>query len=104
VATAEHTYSYLAPSSVREDDGRAEVSLATSGGPALDRHVPLGREAWLATAACLVAKSPDLPRVAADLVVASIEDERARAALEQIAGGVSPASKPAKLARSLHGI
>jgi hypothetical protein len=35
VATAEHTYSYLAPSVVREQDGRAEVSLATSGGRAL---------------------------------------------------------------------
>jgi hypothetical protein len=43
---------------------------------ALDPHVPLRREAWLATAACLVAKSPDLPRVAVDLLVASIEDGR----------------------------
>jgi hypothetical protein len=43
---------------------------------ALDPHVPLGREAWLATAACLVAKSPDLPRVAVDLLVASVEDAR----------------------------
>jgi hypothetical protein len=43
---------------------------------ALDPHIPLGREAWLATAACLVAKSPDLPRVAGDLLVASIEDAR----------------------------
>jgi hypothetical protein len=34
VATAEHTYTYLAPSAVREEDGRAEVSLATSGGRA----------------------------------------------------------------------
>lgn len=41
-----------------------------------DRHVPLAREAWLATAACLVAKSPDLPRVAVDLLVAAIEDGR----------------------------
>ena len=32
MATAEHTYSYLEPSTVREEDGRAEVSLATSGG------------------------------------------------------------------------
>src|ERR687883_280536 len=32
MATAEHVYSYLAPSLVREEDGRAEVSLATSGG------------------------------------------------------------------------
>ena len=30
--TAEHLYSYLAPSAVLEEDGRAEVSLATSGG------------------------------------------------------------------------
>ena len=43
---------------------------------ALDAYVPLGREAWLAAAACLVAKSPDLSRAAADLLVASIEDER----------------------------
>ena len=32
MATAEHTYSYLAPSTVDEERGRAEVSLATSGG------------------------------------------------------------------------
>lgn len=43
---------------------------------ALDPHVPLGREAWLAVAACLVAKSADLPRVAVDLLVESIEDGR----------------------------
>lgn len=43
---------------------------------ALDPYVPLGEEAWLAVAACLVAKSPDLPRVAVDLVVASVEDGR----------------------------
>jgi|SRR6266496_826337 len=30
--TLEHTYSYLGPSMVSEHDGRAEVSLATSGG------------------------------------------------------------------------
>lgn len=34
MATAEHTYTYLAPSTVAEADGRAEVSLATSGGRA----------------------------------------------------------------------
>jgi hypothetical protein len=34
VPVAEHTYSYLAPSAVVEDEGRAEVSLATSGGRA----------------------------------------------------------------------
>ena len=34
VPTAEHTYSYLAPSAVVEEEGRAEVSLATSGGRA----------------------------------------------------------------------
>ena len=34
VATAEHVYTYLAASTVREHDGRAEVSLATSGGRA----------------------------------------------------------------------
>jgi hypothetical protein len=34
VPTAEHTYRYLAPSVVREDEDRAEVSLATSGGAA----------------------------------------------------------------------
>jgi hypothetical protein len=38
--------------------------------------VPLWDEAWLAAAACLAAKSPDLPRVAVDLVVASVEDGR----------------------------
>jgi hypothetical protein len=34
VPTAEHTYRYLAPSEVREERDRAEVSLATSGGAA----------------------------------------------------------------------
>jgi Family of unknown function (DUF6493) len=43
---------------------------------ALDARVPLGPEAWLATAACLVAKAPDLPRVATDLLVASADDGR----------------------------
>jgi hypothetical protein len=43
---------------------------------ALDPHVPLQREAWLAVAGCLVAKSPDLPRTAGDLLVAAIEDGR----------------------------
>jgi Family of unknown function (DUF6493) len=43
---------------------------------ALDRQVPLRAEAWLPVAACLVAKSPDLPRVAVDLVITSIEDGR----------------------------
>jgi Family of unknown function (DUF6493) len=43
---------------------------------ALDPHIPLGREAWLAAAACLVAKPPELPRVAVDLLVQSIEDGR----------------------------
>ncbi len=38
--------------------------------------MPLGPEACLAVAACLTAKSPDLPRVAVDLLVASIEDGR----------------------------
>ena len=47
---------------------------------ALDPHMPLGPEAWLATAACLVAKSPDLPRAATDLIVAAIEDGRFDAA------------------------
>jgi hypothetical protein len=32
MAAAEQTYSYLAPSAVRHEDGRAEVELATSGG------------------------------------------------------------------------
>src|SRR5918912_1469093 len=32
VAGVEHTYSYLAPSAVAVADGRAEVTLATSGG------------------------------------------------------------------------
>ena len=43
---------------------------------ALDPHVPFGPTAWLAVAACLVAKSPVLPRVAVDLLVASVEDGR----------------------------
>jgi len=34
VTAAEHTYSYLGPSTVLEEDDRAEVSLATSGGRA----------------------------------------------------------------------
>jgi hypothetical protein len=34
VAVADHTYSYLAPSAVELDGGRAEVSFATSGGRA----------------------------------------------------------------------
>jgi hypothetical protein len=32
MATAEQTYSYLAPSNVALEDGRSEVTLATSGG------------------------------------------------------------------------
>jgi hypothetical protein len=54
---------------------------------ALDPQVPLRFEAWLAVAACLVAKSPDLPRVAVDLLIASIEDGRfdAEALGEEIA-------------------
>ncbi len=43
---------------------------------ALDPGVPLGRTAWLAVAACLVAKSPELQRVGADLLVQSVEDGR----------------------------
>jgi hypothetical protein len=43
---------------------------------ALDPHVPLGPEAWLAIAGCLAAKPPELPRVAADLIVTSVEDGR----------------------------
>jgi hypothetical protein len=43
---------------------------------ALDPQVPLGAEAWLATAAALMAKSADLQRVATDLLVASVEDGR----------------------------
>lgn len=43
---------------------------------ALQPHIPLGPEAWLATAACLVAKAPDLTRAGADLLVASVEDGR----------------------------
>jgi len=43
---------------------------------ALDPYVTLGAEAWLATAAALMAKSADLQRVATDLLVASVEDGR----------------------------
>lgn len=32
MAVAEHTYSYLAPSSIANEDGRSELTLATSGG------------------------------------------------------------------------
>jgi hypothetical protein len=42
----------------------------------LNAHVPLGDVAWLAVAGGLVTKSPDLQRVATDMVVASIEDGR----------------------------
>jgi hypothetical protein len=54
---------------------------------ALDQFVPLHSEAWLAVAACLVAKPSELPRVAADLLVASIDDGRydAGALGEQVA-------------------
>jgi hypothetical protein len=38
VPTAEHTYRYLAPSVVREEEDRAEVSLATSGGAAANPY------------------------------------------------------------------
>jgi len=43
---------------------------------ALDPLVPLGPEAWTAVAACLLAKSPELPRSAVDVIVASSEDGR----------------------------
>jgi Family of unknown function (DUF6493) len=43
---------------------------------ALDPSVPLAEPAWLAVAAALVAKSPDLRRVATDVLVTSIADGR----------------------------
>jgi len=43
---------------------------------ALSPHVPLGDVAWLAVAGGLVTKSPDLQRVATDVLVASIDDGR----------------------------
>ena len=43
---------------------------------ALDPRVPLGEVAWLAVAGGLAAKSPDLQRVATDVVVASVGDGR----------------------------
>src|SRR5262249_10654470 len=43
---------------------------------ALDAHAPLRAEAWLGAAACLAHKSPDPPRAAAALLVASVEDGR----------------------------
>jgi len=54
---------------------------------ALTPSVPLGDVAWLAIAGALVAKSPDLRRVATDVLVASIADGRfdADAAGEAIA-------------------
>ena len=42
----------------------------------LNPHVPLSDVAWLAVAGGLVTKSPDLQRVATDVVVASIDDGR----------------------------
>ena len=38
VPTAEHTYRYLEPSSIRDTDGGTEVSLATSGGAAANPY------------------------------------------------------------------
>jgi Family of unknown function (DUF6493) len=43
---------------------------------ALSPHVPLGDVAWLGVAGGLVTKSPDLQRVATDVLVASIDDGR----------------------------
>jgi hypothetical protein len=43
---------------------------------AIDPTVPLGETAWLAIGGALVAKSPDLRRVATDALVASIADGR----------------------------
>jgi uncharacterized protein DUF6493 len=43
---------------------------------ALDPHVRIGEVGWLAVAGGLVTKSPDLQRVATDLVVVSVEDGR----------------------------
>jgi hypothetical protein len=43
---------------------------------ALETTTPLGDTAWLAVAGALVAKSPDLRRLATDAVVASIADGR----------------------------
>ena len=43
---------------------------------ALAPLVPLRAEAWMAVAACLLAKSPELHRVAVDVLVAATEDGR----------------------------
>jgi Family of unknown function (DUF6493) len=43
---------------------------------ALDTNVPLGETAWLAVGAALVAKSPDLRRLATDVLVESVSDGR----------------------------
>lgn len=43
---------------------------------ALDPNVPLGGTAWLAVGAALVAKSPDLRRLATDVLVESVSDSR----------------------------
>ena len=59
---------------------------------ALDPHVPLREPAWGMVAAGLLAKAPDVQRLAVDLLVAAIEDERYDAA-----------SLGAALARSLDG-
>ena len=59
MAAAEHTYSYLAPSVVTETDGRAEVTLATSGGRAPNPYFFsgfLGRPRQTAQALLVVAE------------------------------------------------
>src|SRR5207253_1833782 len=43
---------------------------------ALDSSLPLGRMAWLATAASLLARSPDYPRLGADILVKAIGGAR----------------------------
>jgi hypothetical protein len=47
---------------------------------ALDPLVPLRPAAWMAVAACLLAKPPELPRVAVDVLVGATEDGRFDAA------------------------
>src|SRR6266849_7072547 len=88
MAAAEHTYSYLAPSSLTHEGGRSELTLATSGGPAAHPYFFtgfLGRPQQTAQALLVVAEvartryyePPQMARariLAADPVVTSNED------------------------------
>ena len=80
MAAAEHTYSYLAPSSVATEDGRSELTLATSGGRDAHRYFFTG---FLGRSG-LTVRSAD-----------------ARAALARIGGEVSRSSKLGRVSQAL---